>query len=206
MKSIFIIGDSISIQYGPYLEKNVTSFLKYSRKAGEEEALKNLDIPAGANGGNSNLVFNYLKHKVNSNELTADFILFNCGLHDIKVDNLTKEYQVSLPDYANNLNAILELLKTKTIKPIWIRTTPVVDGRHSAEGTTFDRTEKDCHEYNKRADSIMNENNIPIIDLFTFTKRFGDEAYCDHVHFHESVREKQAGFISDWLKEFLKIN
>ena len=40
---------------------------------------------------------------------------------------------------------------------------------------------------------------IPAIDLHGFTASIGPELYCDHVHFHEPVREKQAAFIAGWL-------
>jgi len=53
MRSLFIIGDSISIQYGPHLKKMVEGWLHYGRKRGEAEALNDLDRPAGTNGGDS---------------------------------------------------------------------------------------------------------------------------------------------------------
>ena len=39
---VYIIGDSISIQYGPYLEAALHGVMAYARKEGEEEA-PNLD-------------------------------------------------------------------------------------------------------------------------------------------------------------------
>jgi len=47
----------------------------------------------------------------------------------------------------------------------------------------------------------MDKNGIPIIDLFTFTEKFGRKAYIDHVHFNDRVREKQADFIARFLLE-----
>ena len=40
---IYIIGDSISIQYGPHLEGYLKGVMAYSRKEGVDEALLNLD-------------------------------------------------------------------------------------------------------------------------------------------------------------------
>lgn len=48
---LFVIGDSISIFYGPYLKKYVEGKFDYDRKRDKGEAMKNLDNPVGANGG-----------------------------------------------------------------------------------------------------------------------------------------------------------
>jgi len=58
MKTVHIIGDSISIQYGPYLAKYVAPHCQYSRKEGE---VGNMDVPNGANGGDSSMVLEYLR-------------------------------------------------------------------------------------------------------------------------------------------------
>ena len=79
---IYIVGDSISIQYGPHLQRCLQGIAEYSRKEGEEEALLNLDNPQGANGGDSSMALAFLKSKVRGGTLKADLILVNCGLHD----------------------------------------------------------------------------------------------------------------------------
>ncbi len=38
--------------------------------------------------------------------------------------------------------------------------------------------------------------------VMEYSRNLGPESYCDHVHFHEHTREKQATFISDWLKAY----
>jgi hypothetical protein len=60
---IYVLGDSISMQYGPSLEAYLEGVISYSRKEGEEEALLNLDNPRGANGGDSGMVLTFLKAK-----------------------------------------------------------------------------------------------------------------------------------------------
>jgi hypothetical protein len=43
-RKVFVLGDSISIHWGPDLERLLTSQgWEYSRKSGVEEALRNLD-------------------------------------------------------------------------------------------------------------------------------------------------------------------
>ncbi|MEM7108775.1 MAG: hypothetical protein AAF519_11155, partial [Bacteroidota bacterium] len=58
---IFVIGDSISIHYGPYLAQYLGTDFQYARKGDNGEAFKNLDIPVGANGGDSRMVLDYLR-------------------------------------------------------------------------------------------------------------------------------------------------
>jgi len=53
--------------------------------------------------------------------------------------------------------------------------------------------------YNDVADRVMREAGVPVMDLYTFTCNLGTDLYCDHVHFHSHVREKQAAFIAGWL-------
>jgi len=67
---------------------------------------------------------------------------------------------------------------------------------------TFHRFAADCERYNAVADEIMTEAGRPIIDLHTFTRNLGRDLYCDHVHFHESIRRQQAAFIAGWLHHF----
>src|SRR3569623_656120 len=107
MTRCFVIGDSISIQYGPYLEQYLAGYLHYARKSGESEALANLDIPQGANGGDSSMVLKYLRGLHQTKSLQADVLLINCGLHDIKTDPATGKKQVTLEDHRRNLQEIL---------------------------------------------------------------------------------------------------
>ena len=201
---IYLVGDSISIQYGPYLKKYLIENIQYSRKEGEEEALLDLDNPIGANGGDSSMVLTFLEAKLQTNTIEFDYLLLNCGLHDIKTDPFTNKKQVPLELYIQNLEAIINLLSKKNIKLIWIKTTPCVDKIHNFEDSTFFRFANDCMAYNNEADKIMNRSKIPMIDLYSFTKKLGENVYCDHVHFHDHVREKQASFIAGWLECFAK--
>jgi hypothetical protein len=45
----------------------------------------------------------------------------------------------------------------------------------------------------------MNEKGVPIIDIYTFTKKFVPESYIDHVHYNNEVRFRQADFIAGYL-------
>ena len=60
-KKVFVIGDSISIQYGPYLKKFIEGKYLYDRKRDNGEAMQDLNKPVGANGGDSRMVVDYLE-------------------------------------------------------------------------------------------------------------------------------------------------
>ncbi len=203
---IYVIGDSISIQYGPYLARFLKGIAEYARKEGEEEALLNLDKPVGANGGDSSMVRAFLEAKARAGGIDADLLLVNCGLHDIKTDPATGVRQVPLERYAENLRAIIRTVAAmgSAAKPglrlVWIRTTPCNEAVHNARpGIAFHRFAADCDAYNRAADEVMAASGVPVIDLHSFTLALGPELYCDHVHFVEPVREKQAAFIAGWV-------
>ena len=203
MKKLYIIGDSISIQYGPYLQQALQGFMHYARKEGETEALLNLDNPQGANGGDSSMVLAFLQGMAQQGGIDADLLLVNCGLHDIKTNPQTGQRQIGIDRYAENLRAIVALVATMPLSMAWIRTTPCDERVHNQPHMAFHRFAADCDAYNTVADNIMHTAGIPIIDFYTFTRNLGADLYCDHVHFHEPVRAQQAAFLAGWLMHWL---
>lgn len=196
LPKLFLIGDSISIQYGPFLEKYLAGFVQFERKQDDGQAEKNLDVPTGANGGDSRMVLAFLSAKIKDSGFNPDYLLLNCGLHDIKRDPSTNKIQVSDQVYRENLEAIVKLLQKKHIQLIWMRTTPVVDSIHNTNQYSFHRYATDLQIYNKIADDVCQKNKIPEIDLFSFTEKLGVDQFADHVHYKEPARNLQAAFIA----------
>lgn len=199
---IYVVGDSISIQYGPYLQAYLDGVMGYGRKEGEEEALLNLDNPQGANGGDSSMVLRFLASKAQAGGVDADLLLVNCGLHDLKRDPASGAYQVPIDAYRENLEAIVQTARAMPCTLVWIRTTPCDEAVHNHADMAFHRFAADCAAYNGVADQVMAAAGVPTIDLYTFTRNLGEDLYCDHVHFHDHIREKQAAFIAGWLMAF----
>jgi polygalacturonase/lysophospholipase L1-like esterase len=197
---VFVIGDSISQQYGPYLEPLLAPRFAYDRKqdAGTDVST-NLDIPKGANGGDSAMVLAYLRVRRERDPIQADVLLLNCGLHDIKRNPQTRAIQVELPAYIANLRAILTEAAAQHLQVVWMRTTPVVDEIHNAKSTAFHRFASDLTAYNQAADEVMCAAGVPVVDLHGFTASFVPAGIIDHVHYIESVREKQAAFLAGAL-------
>ncbi len=201
---LFVLGDSISIQYGPYLEQYIAGRYRYARKTGKETAVQNLDPPHDANGRDSTHVIAYLRAMQKASVLDADLLLLNCGLHDIKTDPVSGEKQVSPDLYEANLATIVQVAREMLPQLVWVRTTPVDDAVHNRPELGFYRFAEDCETYNAIADDVMRSFKVPSIDLYSFTRRLGEDIYLDHVHFHEHIREKQAAYIAGWLEAHLQ--
>lgn len=204
MPQIFVIGDSISVQYGPYLESYLKPEIEYARKGSMTEALKNLDIPTGANGGDSRAVLEHVEFLLKTGVWHPDLFVLNCGLHDIKTNPATGEKQVPLADYAKNLEAIFTSLKAKGIRTLWVRTTPVMTEVHNGALKEFHRFAEDVLAYNEVADEAVARFNVETADLFGFTEWLGGaERFCDHVHYAEPVRMLQAAFLNGVIRTLL---
>jgi lysophospholipase L1-like esterase len=219
---LFILGDSISIDYGPFLERMLAGRFSCDRKGSElladaepdqpperQDILKSLaaldkGLPA-LNGGDSNGVLAYLQNMVARSTPDWSVLLLNCGLHDVRVDPQTKAHQVEPDHYASNLEEIMRLASSLGCRVIWVRTTPVADDRHQRLNPGFQRFNVDVITYNNIADAQMNKAGIPNIDLYNFTLGLCDtpegleDLYIDHVHFTEEIRRLQAAYIAGWL-------
>ncbi|RRJ97001.1 SGNH/GDSL hydrolase family protein [Opitutaceae bacterium TAV4] len=211
MPSLYIVGDSISVHYAPFLEKHLHGLFTCIHREGAEEALRNLDLPTGANAGDSSRVLQFLRWKQEHGGIDADYLLLNCGLHDLRTDPVSGRKKTPLETYTANLRAIVATAATLRPRLIWVRITPCHDAIHNRPGLDFHRHAADVDAYNAAADSVMREHNIPSIDLHTFTLNQstvpdGSDLYCDHIHFTPAIREKQAAFIAGWLTGYVALS
>ncbi len=102
-----------------------------------------------------------------------DLIHFNWGLNDLE------GRRVLVPKYEANLRILLKRLKQTGAKLVWCSTTPVPTGRVNSP-----RIYTDVPIYNAAAKKIMEENDIPIHDLYSFAlPRLADLQLKEDVHF-----------------------
>lgn len=200
--SLFVLGDSISIYYGPYLKAFLGQEFDYDRKREPGIRKSDLNKPVGGNGEDSGKVLEYLAGLKKAGRLKFDRILLNCGLHDIKTGPKTGKKQVPLAEYRRNLKKVFRLLKSSGVKIVWVRTTPVEDRIHKAHCKSFNRYNRDVEAYNKAADRLAKAAGIPFIDLNGFTKALGGKLYADHVHFTRPVSRLQAAYIAGKLNNW----
>lgn len=193
-----MIGDSISIHYGPYLREMIKDKFTYDRKRGLEHALIDLDKPVGANAGDSSMVLEYLQeeHKLGS---IYDILIINCGMHDLRRDRESNKVQIEIDKYKSNLEEIVKISKEISNEVIWISLTPIIDKIHNARKAGVLRYSSDVEKYNEVSTSVMKDGKVKIVDLYNFTKNLGKVIYCDHVHFKDEVRRLQGAFIAGYL-------
>lgn len=150
LPKIFIIGDSISIGYTPFVREMLEGRMIVERVDGNaastETGLRNLDEWLG--------------------DTQWDVIHFNWGLHDMKYINDAYEMVpvregrqwVPFEQYAENLNELVKRIKERNAKLIFATTTPVppgVTGRNPGEHV----------KYNEAAVAVMMANGVPVNDL-----------------------------------------
>lgn len=200
---IIVIGDSISLGYGPFLKEMLADNFDYSTKNTNADA-GNPDYPSGPNAGDSRMVLNYLRTLKTDKNFHAVIMFLNCGLHDIKTDRKTGKKTIDNKQYAMNLDTIFRLLQHMKQPVVWVSTTAVNDSIHNSKNVGFYRYNKDVEIYNQIADSICRVHKIPVIDLYSFSSKFPATAYSDHVHYKPEFSKLQAAYISGFISN-LKI-
>jgi hypothetical protein len=197
LPKLFLVGDSISIYYTPFLETDLSLTYSFSRKTSPktESIAEQLGDP-NVQGGNSRMVLEYLQKRYSEPDFRPDIVMLNAGLHDIKRIPESNAIAIDPAEYQSNLEKIAALVRQNHAKLIWINTTPVDDQRHNSLSKEFYRYDRDVVHYNEIAKSVFAGARIPIVDLYTFTKQLGPGHYIDHVHFDEATRAQQAAFIA----------
>lgn len=189
---VLIIGDSISMGYVPPLRELLKS------KA-------NIQHPP-INCGPTQRGLDQLDKWLNINNNTHwDVIHINFGLHDLVYKDAANKYVdppagklTSTPEqYEKNLREIITRLKATNAKLIWANTTPVPDG-------TAGRLKGDEEPYNKVAEKVMADNNIPIDDLHTIIINHPDLQRPKNVHFTKEGYDALAKSVAASIEEALK--
>jgi hypothetical protein len=160
LPSCIIIGDSVSIGYTPYVVKALEDvcFLQHSPWAGGGGAA---DTKNGLN-----CVEEFLRTS-DYKPQTWDLIFFNYGLHNLNNSTAAEaEYKQELAQIADRINHAGN--KTKVLYGL---TTPMM--------VDFRAGNKAVEDNNVMATAIMNERQIPIIDLYTPVIKHCGAEYVD---------------------------
>ncbi len=192
LPNVLIIGDSISIGYTLPTRALLQGKVNLHR------------IPT--NGGPTTKGVNEIEKWLG--ERKWDLIHFNWGLHDLKfmgkdgTNLVPKEkggiVQVSLPDYEKNLNKLITRMKKSAKQLVWRNTTPIPPGSKA-------RYVGDSVKYNQAAARVMKKHGVPILDLFTPSKKnMKDWMKEANVHYHahgsQALAERVAGDILKRIK------
>jgi hypothetical protein len=175
---IYIIGDSISIGYTPFLRENLKGIANVLR------------IPL--NGMTSRKGKEHFKEWTDIGHV--DLYLINFGIHDIYRDRT-----VPMDEYLSNIFYIAESLLQKG-RVLWVTTTPFI-GPQKLHPLADVEAHKD---YCSESKSFMLNRNVPICDLDELIASFDKSDYQkDGLHFEDHGSKKIADYMTDIVKEHL---
>jgi lysophospholipase L1-like esterase len=152
---LLLIGDSIRLGYAPHVATRL-----------EREQPNVRVFSPSVNGADSANVLRQLDGWLA--EAQPHVVHLNCGLHDLKLDKTTREFQVPLAEYEANLNEIVRRMRATGLRGnslVFATTTPIIDERHAQRGAAFDRYEADVLRYNEVAVRAMTALGVPLNDL-----------------------------------------
>lgn len=173
---IYIIGDSISIGYTPYLRENFKDIANVLR------------VPM--NCSSSQIGKENIDEWIDIGQV--DLYLVNFGIHDILRDR-----RVRRENYLNNILGIMRMLAYKG-RVAWVTSTPFT-GDSKLHPLANEEAHKD---YCKASKELMKASNIPVCDLdeLDFTK---EDYQKDGLHFDPSGLKKIADQITLVAKKCL---
>jgi lysophospholipase L1-like esterase len=192
---VLIYGDSISIGYTKYVQDFLEGKAVVQR------------IPT--NGGDTAGGYDKLKY-AGIEAGKWDVIHFNWGLHDLKylykqpggrtVLDAEKGSQVRcVGEYAENLDKLVELLKTSGAKLVFATTTPVGPGNAG-------RRIGDAARYNQAAAQVMKKHGVSINDLYGLVKpRLPEYQLPNNVHYNEDGSKAMARQVAECILKELEI-
>src|SRR5262245_27607904 len=189
LPKVVLIGDSIRLGYAPVVATSL---------AGRAVVMS----PEPNGGDSANVLANLEAWVVREN---PDVVHLNCGLHDLKVSKKTKQHQIEITQYENNLRDIVARIQKETRAAlVFASTTPILDERHSRRGADFDRFEADVARYNAVATRVMKEAGVPVHDLHWVIEKEGSSGAAglmlpDGTHYNEAGYIRLGEAVADCL-------
>jgi len=189
-KTALLVGDSICAGYYPYVY--------------DELSVKGVVLERQAVGDSSQLL-EFVEKKLNVDDY--NLIHFNCGLHDLRVDKTTGNYQQSLQNYKTNFEKTLSVLinQPNTII-VFVGITPVIESRHNQKDIkNYSRYLNDVEKYNETALSVMKRFGVPSYELCRILHENDiEKVICeDGVHMTELGRRLCANVVSGKIHNLL---
>lgn len=117
-----------------------------------------------------------------------DLVVFNFGIHDRRTKT---------EDYTANLQKLIERIKPRTKKIMWLTSTPVPEGAN-------EYVEGSIGRLNAAATPLMEQNGIPVVDLNAYiTPKLGEYQLPRNCHFKGEGYEYMGKFIADNILKLL---
>jgi acyl-CoA thioesterase-1 len=179
---VLLLGDSITVGYTHAVRKNLENKAVVDRCA----------IGGGSTRDGLARLEGCLRDKHWS------VIHFNWGLNDLEREK--NRLRVPTEQYQANLERLVKQLQKTGAKLIWATTTPVPVGKVNSP-----RVAGDVPLYNTVAKRVMDENGIPINDLYAFClPRIAAIQLKEDVHFSETGYQVLGGEVAEEILRFLE--
>lgn len=191
-KQILLIGDSIREGYCEYTKNELSD-------------IADVYYPE-ENCRSSQYIITRLRFYITlCNPETVDLLLFNCGHWDVAHWSGTKYSLTSHKDYKKNIGLIVDIAKQlfPKAKIVFATTTPMNPDVKDNKDYTNPRTTKEIIKYNSIAKKVCKKLNLPIIDLFDFTKDFDASAYKDYCHYTDEKKEVMGKYVASEITKLL---
>jgi len=131
-----------------------------------------------------------LDYMLGSNDYSL--VIFNNGLHG---------FDISDEAYEKNLKEVLTDLEKRVKKLAWRNSTPM---REKEDLNKFDaKKTPTILKRNAFAGQVVEELNIPSLDLYTPMSEHVEYFSPDAVHYNDQGRETQAKMIAEFIKEII---
>jgi lysophospholipase L1-like esterase len=187
--TVYLLGDSISASYAPGVDSVLAGLATLHLRPDNGKDSRNLLARAPEWLGQSRYTVLHV----------------NCGLHDIKRPKVAPELTVPVDEYEANLRQLIPMLRRHTDVVVWARTTPVIDNVVTRKG--FIRFNRDVDDYNRAADRVMADLQVPINDLHGAIVQAGADLCIgpDGVHLTEFGYGLLAARVAEAVRPYLKV-
>jgi lysophospholipase L1-like esterase len=181
LPNVLIIGDSISIGYTAPVRTNLVGKANVYR------------VPE--NAGSSKFVRENVAAWLRPRRWSV--IVFNFGLHDLRLNHEETTNAVPLPHYEKNLSEIISQLKTTGARLIWCSTTPVPSGLKGWDASQIE-------VYNRAANALIRANGIEFVDLHALAvPKLAEIQEPNDVHFNDLGYSLFAAGVSQKILEVI---
>lgn len=189
-KTIFLIGDSITVGYRETVRRELDGFA-------------NVVYPDENGRCTQYVIVSLRRWSGLCDPEKVDLVQFNCGHWDVAHWNDEEVSLTPLPVYRENIARIFETLRRvfRNAKIVFATTT-----RMNPDGTNSKnvRTTEEIIRYNAAALDALKGRDVTVNDLFAFVEDFPPEAFRDHCHFKPETNAVIGAHCASLFRELLK--